>query len=216
MNMKYKIVSFDMDGTLTIKTTCLQYYINKLGEEERAKELERRYRGHEIDDKEITDAYITMLKGVTRKQLLDWTNEIPIMKHIASTVQKLKKLGLVVGIISVGPYFASEVYQKLFNFDFISGTKHVFKDGIHTGQISELLWPHDKPKLVESVCRQYRATMSEVIAVGDSRSDIALFEKVGFSIALNADENLRDKASAFIYTDNLLDVYEVISQIKLA
>ena len=39
----YKLVSFDLDGTLTIGTTCLQYYVKKLGIEDKAIDLENLY-----------------------------------------------------------------------------------------------------------------------------------------------------------------------------
>lgn len=210
MTKPFKIVSFDLDGTLTLGTTSLQFYVTKLHQEKNAKKLERLYKTHKIDDFQIADAYAEILKGISREELNHWTREIPRVRNIGETVRKLKKLNLIVGITSVGPYFASEVYQELFRFDFISGSLHEFKNGAHTGRMIKTLTGKDKIKILDSICKKYRVFFPQVIAVGDSRSDIPIFEKAGFDIALNADENLIDKTDCFIKNNDLLEVYAVI------
>lgn len=213
MKKPFKIVSFDMDGTLTLGITSLQFYVTKLHQEKKAKELERLYKTHKIDDFQIADAYAEILKGIPRKKLDVWTREIPRVKNIGETVKKLKKLNLIVGITSVGPYFASEVYQELFGFDFISGSLHEFKDEIHTGRMIKTLTGKDKVKVLGSICKKYKISFSQVVAVGDSRSDIQIFEKAGYDIAINADKNLKDKTDCFIKSKNLLKVYLAIEKL---
>lgn len=210
---KFKIVSFDMDGTLTRKVTALQYYLQKLNQEKKAAELENLYRTHKIDDDQVADAYAKILKGASLKQLENWTKEIPQMKNIKNTVQKIKDLGLVVGITSVGPIFASETFKKLYGFDFITGSKHKFINNIHAGKMINTLSGKDKLKVLKSICEKYKTSLKKVIAVGDSRSDIPIFESVGVSIALNADENLTGKTDQSLETDDLLEVYNLIKKI---
>lgn len=202
-----------MDGTLTLGTTSLQFYVAKLHQEKKAKELERLYKTHKIDDFQIADSYAEILKGISRKKLGVWTKKIPRVKNIGETVKKLKKLNLIVGITSVGPYFTSETYQKLFGFDFISGSTHEFKNKIHTGRMIKTLTGKDKVKILEAICKKYRVSFPQVIAVGDSRSDIPIFEKAGLDIALNSDENLSNKTDCFIESENLLEVYSVIKKL---
>lgn len=210
MNNKIKLVSFDMDGTLTYGTTCLQYYLKMLGKEEKAKELEYQYKNHEISDDQVADCYADILKGTTTKQLEEWTANIPRMKNIDKTVSILKEIGLIVGITSVGPSFASEIFQTMFGFDFTSGSDHQFIGGVHAGKMVKTLTGNDKLVILEGICKKNMVCLSEVVAVGDSRSDIPIFEKVGFRIALNADESLQKETDIFIKSDNLLDVSKVI------
>ena len=199
-----------MDGTLTLGTTSLQFYVTKLHQEKKAKELEELYKTHRIDDFQIANAYAEILKGISKKKFDDWTQQIPRVESIGETVKKFKEQGLIVGITSVGPYFASEVYQRLFGFDFVSGSLHEFKNGIHAGRMIKTLTGRDKVIILDSICRRYRFSFSQIIAVGDSRSDLPIFEMAGFSIALNADENLKDKTDCFIKSNNLLEVYLAI------
>ena len=209
----YKLVSFDMDGTLTLGTTCLQYYVGKLNQADRAKELEYLYKNHIIDDYEIADRYAEMLKG-TDKELFDkWTEEIPRMKNIGEAVNKLKLLDFIVGITSVGPIFASEYFKRKFGFDFASGSEHKFINGIHSGEMIRTLAGKDKVVILKRISTEKNVKMTEIIAVGDSRSDIPIFERVGFRIALNADENLRSNADLFIKTDDLLEISDKIKSL---
>lgn len=201
-----------MDGTLTKDTTSLQFYVTKLNQQKKAKELESLYQTHQIDDFQIADAYAEILKGTSLKQFEEWTMEIPRMKNIGETVEALKNLHLIVGITSIGPSFTSEIFQKLYGFDFISGSTHQFLNEIHTGKMIKTLAGEDKVRILTSICQKYHVFPSQVIAVGDSRSDIPIFEKAGLDIALNADENLKDKTDIFIQSDDLLEVYEVIEK----
>lgn len=213
MNKLFKLISFDMDGTLTLKTTCLQYYVNKLGIEDKAMELESLYKNNEIDDYQIADRYAEILKGTNRKQFNEWTEEIPRMGNIKEAVDKLKQLGFVVGITSVGPIFASEYFSSKFGFDFVSGSRHEFVDGVHSGKMVHTLAGKDKVTILEKLSKEKNIAMSEVIAVGDSRSDIPIFEKVGYRIALNADENLKTSTDLFIQSEDLLDVSNKITDL---
>lgn len=203
---KYKLISFDMDGTLTLGTTCLQYYVKKLNQENKAKELEDLYRNNVIDDYEIADKYAEILKGIDRKLFDKWTGEIPRMKNIKEAINVLKSLGFVVGITSVGPIFSSEYFKVNFGFDFASGSEHKFINGIHSGEMIHTLTGKDKVTILERISKNNKIKMTEIIAIGDSRSDIPIFERVGFKIALNADENLKNNTDLFIKSDNLLDV----------
>ncbi|HEX8596386.1 MAG TPA: HAD hydrolase family protein [Pseudomonas sp.] len=52
--------------------------------------------------------------------------------------------------------------------------------------------------------------MSEVFHVGDSVSDIPLFEAVGYSIALNANQQAKDKAHTTLDSDSLFEIIVLI------
>lgn len=204
------MVSFDLDGTLTIGTTCLQYYVKKLGAEAKAIDLENLYKNYKIDDDEIANRYAKILKGTSKKQLDEWTSEIPRMSNIKEAVGKLKQIGFAVGITSIGPIFASEYFQCRLGFDFISGSEHEFIDGIHTGKMLNILTGDDKVRIVQKLSKERNIKMSEIIAVGDSRSDIPIFEKVGYRIALNADENLKIFSDQVLNSSDLLQVLNKI------
>jgi phosphoserine phosphatase len=68
----------------------------------------------------------------------------------------------------------------------------------------------NKVEFVAAYCKANDIDLAECIAVGDSRSDILLFEAVGFSIALNATPQAREAASVALDTEDLIDVLDLI------
>jgi len=64
----------------------------------------------------------------------------------------------------------------------------------------------DKQKFVARFCAERHIAATEVVAIGDSRSDIPLFEWAGFSIALNASPGARAAAKVALDTDDLRNI----------
>jgi phosphoserine phosphatase len=71
-----------------------------------------------------------------------------------------------------------------------------------------------KVAYIEDYCSGKNIGMSEVFHVGDSRSDIPLFNTAGFSIAFNADVAARSAASVSIESNSLLDILSIIPGLK--
>jgi hydroxymethylpyrimidine pyrophosphatase-like HAD family hydrolase len=64
-----------------------------------------------------------------------------------------------------------------------------------------------KAEWVRKILNQFEVKPEEVIAIGDSRGDIDMFQMVGFSIAFNSSCKELDKiASACIQSQNLADI----------
>lgn len=68
----------------------------------------------------------------------------------------------------------------------------------------------DKLAFVRSHCEANHIELSQCIAVGDSLSDVPLFQAVGFSVALNATAQAQEAATVALDTDSLTDVLEII------
>jgi phosphoserine phosphatase len=61
---------------------------------------------------------------------------------------------------------------------------------------------------IEEWCREHGHSLAEVTAVGDSRSDVPLFEQAGYAIALNATADARALADVAVDTDQLSAVLD--------
>jgi phosphoserine phosphatase len=210
---EYRLVSFDMDGTLTRGTTALQYFASQLGQSQRAAELEHLYKTKVLDDQQVAEAYAALLKGVSIEQFGEWMGAIPKVDHITEVVANLHNLKLMVGIVSVGPRMATEALEPRDGFDFVSGSWHEFKDGVHMGRMIKVMSGADKVEVLTERCEEYGYTMDQVIAVGDSRSDVDIFERVGYAIAFNADYHLWGKADEHVESNDLMDVYALIARL---
>jgi len=107
--------------------------------------------------------------------------------------------------------FAAKIVAERFGFDGWSGCVMAeSQDGILSGTVEQHFTEFDKVRYVERYCQRYRIEMEGVLAVGDSRSDIPLFQVVGHSIAVNATEAARKAASCAIETNDLFDVLAAI------
>jgi hydroxymethylpyrimidine pyrophosphatase-like HAD family hydrolase len=60
---------------------------------------------------------------------------------------------------------------------------------------------------VKRILKQFDVRPEEVIAIGDSRGDLDMFQMVGFSIAFNSScQDLEKTASLCVQSQNLADI----------
>jgi hypothetical protein len=82
--------------------------------------------------------------------------------------------------------------------------------GSFPATVSRYFDEHDKVRFVEDWCTQNGFSMSQVAAIGDSRSEVPLFRRAGTSIALNATPDAREAATHTLDTDDLCDVLALL------
>ena len=70
----------------------------------------------------------------------------------------------------------------------------------------------NKVNCVNDFCKKNNIRPSECVAVGDGSTDIPVFKCCGKSIALNASDEVKRKASFSVDTDNLLDILDYINK----
>jgi phosphoserine phosphatase len=100
--------------------------------------------------------------------------------------------------------------RERYGFSAVCGTEMHVTDGILSGTVGRYFNEHDKARFVEEWCAQNGYSTSQVAAVGDSRSDVPLFRRVGLSIALNATPDARDAAVHALDTDDLRDLLPLL------
>jgi phosphoserine phosphatase len=105
---------------------------------------------------------------------------------MAETLQTLSdaETSLLLGTITWS--FSAEMLRERHEFAAVSGTEMAANDGVLSGVVSRYFDEHFKLRFVKEWCTERGYSMSEVAAVGDSRSDVPLFREVGLSIALTA------------------------------
>src|ERR1700691_903561 len=96
------------------------------------------------------------------------------------------------------------------------GMQMQVNDGVLSGIVTLYFDEHDKVRFVEEWCVQNGFSMSQVAAVGDSRSDVPLFRRAGMSIALNATPDALAAATHTLDTDDLRDVLALIQPVSEA
>lgn len=134
----------------------------------------------------------------------------PWIDEMAETLQTLGDAGASLLLGTTTWSFAAEMLSGCHGFTAVSGTEMTASDGVLSGVVSRCFNEHDKLRFVKEWCAEHGYALSQVAAVGDSRSDALLFREVGLSVALNATPDARSAATQVLDSDDLRDVLSLL------
>jgi phosphoserine phosphatase len=202
----YPVVVFDLDGTLLRGTTVSLLLAQWLGRGEEIAELERAFHAHEISNSVVADTSAAWFVGRHTADVWQVLADGPWIAGMAETLQTLGDAGTSLLLGTITWSFAAEMLRERHGFAAVSGTEMVANDGVLSGVVSRYFDEYDKLRFVQEWCTKHGYSMSQVAAVGDSRSDVPLFREVGLSIALNATPDAQATATHCVDTDDLRDL----------
>ncbi len=206
----FPVVVFDLDGTLLRGSTVSLLLARWVGREDEMDELERAFHAHEISNRVVADTSAGWLAGRSVDEAWRVLRSGLWIEGIAETVGALGAAGVSLLLGTITWSFAAEMLRERYGFDAVSGTEMQVNDGVLAGTVRRYFDEHDKVSFVEEWCTQNGYSMSQVAAIGDSRSDVPLFRRVGLSIALNATPDARSAATQILDTEDLRDVLALL------
>lgn len=206
LRKNFKVVSFDMDGTLIKGTTSNLFYAKLLDVENEVIDLENLLREEKIDSGEFMVKVSVIMKGLTINYVKENFNLLPVVKGIKETVDFFKRLRIMPIIVTTSNILFAECFKEEYGFERVYGTKHKILEGGKIGRGIEVCSKKHKIQHVNELVLNMGGTMKNVIAIGDSFSDIPLFSEVACSIAYNYDPLLADKANIYVKSDNIYDI----------
>lgn len=175
------LVVFDLDGTLLPGTTACQEIARVAGNPGLIDTLEALYNDGVITSgefgKRAAEDWLKHGPALYRRAF----QQAPKLDDIDAALSRLKGLGAVTALVTMAP-------QPFANH--FTGFDHVF--GSSYGEV--ILNPDDKPKRVTELLATYGLAADDVIALGDSASDIPLFTVCSRTVAVNASADLRSIA----------------------
>ncbi len=208
---RYPVVVFDLDGTLVRNTAVLPVLADSMGHGSAIAELERRFRAGEISNRVIADTAAVWFTGMDPEELWQHLEQAPWIAGIEATLETLVECGCDVLLCTITWRFVAELIKRRYGFHAASGTEMDFDGELLSGRVSKYFEAEDKVRFVEAWCGQRGFTLNQVAAIGDSRLDVPLFSRVGYSIALNATPDARAAADCCLDTEDLTDVLELLS-----
>ncbi len=210
-NPNWGLGGFDLDGTLVHGSTVLLHVGQRLGQFDLVEELVCGYESFKMTNEEVSNEAAKMFQGLTRRQLMQLLNGIPRLRDIERAIGLMRRADIRSAIATITFEFASQWFAKRYGFDAYSGIELEFgSEGTATGRVRKHVSEYDKVEFLASAADRYQVERSQVFYVGDSRSDLPAFDFAAFSVAINASEEARERATTCVNSDSLLDVVRVV------
>jgi HAD superfamily phosphoserine phosphatase-like hydrolase len=197
---RFGVVLFDLDGTLLRGTSVSVVLAAALGRAGELDALEQAYRDGRVTNAAIADASAPWFTGRRVDQVVRALDDGPWIDGIAETVAALADAGTHVALATITWRSAAEAVARGFGLHSWCGTEMEVVDGVLTGTVARICHADDKAAFAASLAERYGGPAA---AVGDSRSDLAMFGVVDRAIALNADAQARAAATQAVDTDDL-------------
>lgn len=203
---RFKVVCVDLDGTLVSRTSISLFLAAHLGQAELLRELESQFARHEISNREIAEVSAAAYRGRPLEEIGRLLADIPVVGGIDKFVSTLKQSDTRILLVTISWLFAANVFQRRYGFDACCGTEMAESNAVLTGSITRHCNEFDKLAFVKDYCVTHGVPMERCAAVGDSRSDIPLFQNVGLAIAFNGTPAARAAARVSVDSDDICDV----------
>lgn len=198
--MRYKLVAFDMDGTLVEEHSCWGIIHRHFGtQQEASKNLVAWERG-EINYPEFMRLDIKLWQPTPHiSQVEEILSNFKLAPNALEVVSKLRGKGYQVAIVTGGlDILAKKVADRLKIEHVIANGLEVDERGYLTGEGIFWVEPCYKHEALEELANRLGIKMDECVGVGDSKYDSNLFEHVGLGVAVGRDETLARVADVVI------------------
>ena len=204
----FKLVIFDLDGTLTKERSIWEYIHKQLGKWDGfAEEYQKKFLAGKISYGRFCELDAEVWKGMKVKEVLEIVRRVPFHPGVDELIDHLKHKGLKLAVVSSGLSLLSNWVHQKYGFDYSVSNDLLCEDGILTGQVKIQVYYDKKAAWVKKILKQFRVKPEEMIAVGDSRGDMDMFQMAGLSIAFNSScKDLDQMASICVQSGNLLDI----------
>ena len=200
---RYKLVVFDLDGTLTAERSIWEYIHVKLGKwHGYADEYQKQFLRGKISYKEFCERDAQVWKGMKVDQLRDIVRSVPFNPGADELTSALKRLGLKLTLVSSGLNVLSDWVEEKYGFHYGVSNRLLHEDGVLTGEVEIKVHYDRKAEWVRNIMDIFGVRSQEVIAIGDSVGDMELLEMAGFSISFNSSSSTLDELADVVIKGN--------------
>jgi phosphoserine phosphatase len=208
----FKLVIFDLDGTLTQERSIWQYIHMRLGKWDGfAEKYQKRFLAGEISYKEFCELDARIWRGMRVEELSEIVQTVSFHAGAEDLIQFLKGKDLKLAMVSSGLSVLSDWVHQKYGFDYSISNDLLDENGILTGDVRIHVHNDQKAEWVKKIQNEFGVKPEESMAIGDSIGDMEMFRAVGFSVAFNSScQDLEEIATACARSQNLADIIPML------
>ncbi|ORW64220.1 haloacid dehalogenase [Mycobacterium saskatchewanense] len=193
---------FDMDGTLMMGAATVEL-CRHMGRLADAITLEQEWVGGEVGEITFWERALQLWEGVTEEQVDQAFEDAMWMEGLREVFDDIDQRGERSIVISQSPHFFVRRLERW-------GVHATFGSDIRLGErvtADSTLQAEDKLLITQHVLAQWGLSPRQCVAYGDSSSDVALFQWLPNTVAVNARAPLTDLAAKSYTGEDLRKVY---------
>jgi phosphoserine phosphatase len=198
--VRYKLIAFDMDGTLVEEDSCWSVLHRHFGTREAARRNLGAYERGKIDYPEFMRRDIALWKPCPHiSQIKRVLAGFKLNPNAAEVVAEIHQRGHQIAIITGGlDLLANKVAREL-------NVQHVFANGLEvdergylTGEGIFRVEPRVKHEILEKLANEFNLSLQQCVAVGDSKHDMNFLKYAGLGVAIGGSPELARVADVVI------------------
>lgn len=216
--MTYKLICFDLDGTLVDDTKSIWSTIHKAvgTDNEQRRRVMKQFFDGEISYDEWAKHDIMLWKGVRlgRNKLLEIFGSLKMMPGAKETIHELKRRGYKLAVVSGSIDLVIDTLFPEHPFDYVFINKLVFEGDNLIGVDSTQYDTEHKAEALRLICNKEGISLDETIFVGDHDNDVEIARLAGYSIAFNCiSEPLKEVCDICIEKKDVKEILKEIDNI---
>lgn len=202
MKKKYKLIAFDIDGTLTNEANSWKYLHENVATWEHNEVYKDFFLQNHITYFELCKIEANYFKGLKEEDVFGFYSEIELIKNIDNFFSSFKDMNLSLVAISSGLQFVPKILNLDFYFDKVFHNELVVKNGFLTGDI-KINVENNKIETFGAYLKETEVDFHDIIFIGDGDNDSEIASLSGYSIAFNSKSKILKKNVNFI-----IDVFD--------
>lgn len=183
-----KLISFDFDLTLTKHESAMVHFSHQHNVVDQVKQLEREFIAGRITTHQFADASAVFFKDLSHDDIAAKMDDLVLIDDCLEVIEHIKSTGIQVIICSVGYRALIKPIAKKLNVEVFSGVDLAEQNQIYSGELTGYFSEYNKITFVQKYALENDIELEQVMAVGDSATDVPLFNVVGKAVAFNANE----------------------------
>ncbi|MHA1384584.1 MAG: HAD family hydrolase [Candidatus Helarchaeota archaeon] len=210
--MDFKLVIFDIDGTLTKEDNSWKLIHTSLNVFDKAQNHRELFFKKKITYQKWADLDVGLWKKVHISRIKKILDSVPLNDGIQETISVLREKKYKLSLLSSGISLLADKLKEKYRFDYSIANKVLIdKNGYLTGEVVCNVAYNNKDTAINGILNDLKINFKQCIAIGDNENDLSLFQKVGRSIAFNPKSSkVKNAADIILYGSDLRKILNYI------